>query len=118
MQCASWSSERVRLSEPRNDFARGVRELATTAATLMVFLSVYTEFQMYEEYQAPQRTEAPLLLCALRRLRRLFIHMKNAVNHCLVTNRLRLFKRSTIASGAFSGEPASKGGCGSYSMPN
>src|SRR5215468_3002160 len=37
MQCASWSSGRVRLSEPRNDFANGVRELATTTASLMVF---------------------------------------------------------------------------------
>src|SRR5262245_24370882 len=44
------------LSEPRNDFANGVRELATTTASLMGFLSVYTGFQMYEDYQ-PQRTQ-------------------------------------------------------------
>src|SRR4030095_15894569 len=35
MQCASWSSGRVMLSEPRNDFANGVRELATTTASLI-----------------------------------------------------------------------------------
>src|SRR5262245_2981400 len=35
MQCAARSSGRVRLNEPRNDFAKGVRELATTTASLM-----------------------------------------------------------------------------------
>src|SRR5262245_13398279 len=36
MQCAASSSGRVRLKEPRNDLASGVRELATTTASLMV----------------------------------------------------------------------------------
>src|SRR5215471_11461313 len=115
MQCASWSSGRVRLSEPRNDFASGVRELATTTASLMVFLSVYIGFQMFSHRRAPQDTEVIQdfsVFCGA--LRWLFIHVQTAANHCLVTNRLRFFKRSTIASGAFSGEPASKGGCGSY----
>src|SRR5262249_20896219 len=35
MQCAARSSGRVRLNEPRNDFANGVRELATTTASLI-----------------------------------------------------------------------------------
>src|SRR3989338_6853077 len=39
MQWAVKSSERVRLNEPRNDFASGVRELATmTASRMMVSL--------------------------------------------------------------------------------
>ena len=35
MQCAARSSGRVRLNEPRNDFASGVRELATITASLI-----------------------------------------------------------------------------------
>src|SRR2546423_13788252 len=35
MTWAARSSGRVRLNEPRNDFASGVRELATTTASLM-----------------------------------------------------------------------------------
>ena len=38
MQCAARSSGRVRLNEPRNDFASGVRELATTTASRMRIL--------------------------------------------------------------------------------
>src|SRR5438270_13747761 len=33
IQCAARSSGRVRLNDPRNDFASGVRELATTTAS-------------------------------------------------------------------------------------
>src|SRR5947208_1588805 len=33
MQCAARSSGRVRLNDPRNDFASGVRELATITAS-------------------------------------------------------------------------------------
>src|SRR6185295_20011274 len=36
MQCAARSSGRVRLKDPRKDFAKGVRELATTTASLIV----------------------------------------------------------------------------------
>src|SRR5438270_3163149 len=36
MQCAARSSGRVRLNDPRNDFASAVRELVTTTASLMV----------------------------------------------------------------------------------
>src|SRR5215510_46365 len=39
MQWASWSSGRVRLNEPRNDLASGVRELATTTASRIFFSS-------------------------------------------------------------------------------
>ncbi len=35
-----------------------------------------------------------------------------------IMNRLRLLNLSTIAAGALPGEPASNGGCGSYSMPS
>ena len=35
MQWAARSSGRVRLNEPRNDFASGVRELATMTASLI-----------------------------------------------------------------------------------
>src|SRR5258705_12586195 len=35
IQCAARSSGRVRLNDPRKDFASGVRELATTTASLM-----------------------------------------------------------------------------------
>src|SRR5689334_7270754 len=35
MQCAARSSGRVRLNEPRNDLARGVRELATITTSLI-----------------------------------------------------------------------------------
>src|SRR5215510_15715256 len=35
MQCAARSSGRVRLNDPRNDLASGVRELATTTASLI-----------------------------------------------------------------------------------
>src|SRR5688572_33220171 len=38
MQWAARSSGRVRLNDPRNDFARGVRELATTTASFMSVL--------------------------------------------------------------------------------
>src|SRR5262245_44284841 len=115
MQCASWSSGRVMLSEPRNDFASGVRELATTTASLMVFLSVLI---WRDSHRGRRRTQRELRTSLCSAAPSVAIHMKNAVNHYLVTNRLRLFNRSTIASGAFSGEPASKGGCGSYSTLN
>src|SRR5271156_1575094 len=36
MQCAASASGRVRLKDPRNDFASAVRELATTTASLML----------------------------------------------------------------------------------
>src|SRR5271170_7426179 len=36
MQCAASSSGRVKLKDPRNDFASAVRELATTTASLML----------------------------------------------------------------------------------
>jgi hypothetical protein len=39
MQCAARSSGRVRLNDPRYDFASGVRELATTTASLMIVSS-------------------------------------------------------------------------------
>src|SRR5688572_6827237 len=48
MQCAARSSGRVRLKDPRNDFASGVRELATTTASLMVgYLSRRGLYRLY-----------------------------------------------------------------------
>src|SRR5215813_8661355 len=80
-------------------------------------ISVFIWMISHRAHRGHRGVTTPLCpLCALWLI--FFIHLKNAVNHCLVTNRLRLFNRSTIASGAFSGEPASKGGCGSYSMLN
>src|SRR5438552_206962 len=38
MQCAARSSGRVRLNDPRNDFANGVRELATITASLITII--------------------------------------------------------------------------------
>src|SRR5215207_2691937 len=43
MQWAARSSGRVMLNDPRCDLARGVRELATTTASLMVWLLSWGE---------------------------------------------------------------------------
>src|SRR5262249_31639362 len=51
MQWAARSSGRVMLNDPRCDLARGVRELATTTASLMVWLLVFAA-------RAPRRSAA------------------------------------------------------------
>src|SRR5271154_5323303 len=47
MQWATKSSGRVRLKEPRKDLAKGVRELATTTASLIFSPVVETKLQTY-----------------------------------------------------------------------
>src|SRR5213593_2186459 len=58
MQWAARSSGRVRLNDPRKDLASGVRELATTTASLMAWLLSWTDCRpVYAEDLEPGKPE-------------------------------------------------------------
>src|SRR6202050_5582548 len=67
MQCAARSSGRVRLKDPRKDLARGVRELATTTASLIYSPAAGMKSQIHENVLRQRFMTA---VCANGKLRR------------------------------------------------